>query len=274
MLKRPLRLLRAFAYGHWPRQYIGFVRRHVIPRLSFEGRRRFADGWHGKVLTHENARVIVDLRVPILRRDLEQIVPYSSARTLVLNAPPEIVVFECPCRHTRAVPCQPTQVCMMIGRSISAFMLKHHPGSARRLSQAEALELLRAEHERGHVHSAWFKDDLGGRFYALCNCCRCCCFGIEGMLKHGAPLVASSGYVATLDASRCSDCGVCRDACPFGAILTNGRTKVGWEKCMGCGVCTAQCPEGAITLACDERKGTPLDVRLYAGPSAASQALR
>jgi hypothetical protein len=39
---------------------------------------------------------------------------------------------------------------------------------------AEALDLLRAEHERGHLHSAWFKDVMLNRFYAICNCCKCC----------------------------------------------------------------------------------------------------
>jgi ferredoxin len=33
---------------------------------------------------------------------------------------------------------------------------------------------------------------------------------------------------------------------------------------MGCGACEVTCATGAITLARDERKGTPLDVRALA----------
>jgi ferredoxin len=270
MVRRTLRLLHGFVYGRWPRRYIHVMRRHVIPRLSVEGKQKLADGWHAKVLTHENAKAIVTLSYPIPRRDLEQIIPYASARMLVLNAPPAIVVYECPCRHTRENPCQPTQVCMMIGRSIADFMLKHHPDETRRISQAEALELLRAEHERGHVHSAWFKDAIGGRFYALCNCCRCCCFGLSAMREHKVPIVAASGYVARIDSASCTACAACGDACPFGAIDTDGEVRVRWEACMGCGVCTAQCPEKALSLVRDERKGIPLDVRLFE-PSAPTQ---
>jgi Pyruvate/2-oxoacid:ferredoxin oxidoreductase delta subunit len=265
MLRRALQLLHGFVYGRWTRRYIGVMRGHVIPRLSPEGKKKLADGWHAKVLTHENAKAIVSVNYAIPRRDLEQIIPYASARTLVLKAPPEIVVYKCACRHTRENPCQPTQVCMMIGRSVGDFRMKHHPAQTRRIGQAEALELLRAEHERGHVHSAWFKDAIGGRFYALCNCCRCCCFGIGAMLEQGVPIVASSGYVAEIDASRCSACTACRDACPFEAIEMNGEPRVSWAKCMGCGVCTTQCPEQAVSLVRDERKGIPLDVRLF-GP--------
>jgi Pyruvate/2-oxoacid:ferredoxin oxidoreductase delta subunit len=214
------------------------------------------------VLTHEHARAIITIDRDISERDLEQIIPYPAARNLVLKGPPDIVVYECACRHTRENPCQPTQVCMMIGRSIGDFILKYHPESSQRISQTEALELLRAEHERGHVHSAWFKDVIGGRFYAICNCCKCCCFGIEVMIKRGVPIVASSGYIAQVTESHCSACAVCQNACPFEAIEVSGNAVVNWEACMGCGVCVGQCPQEALSLVRDERKGIPLDVRL------------
>ncbi|GAG08268.1 unnamed protein product, partial [marine sediment metagenome] len=132
----------------------------------------------------------------------------------------------------------------------------------RRLTQSEALELLQAEHERGHLHSAWFKDAMLGRFYAICNCCKCCCEGIEAMVKYGAPMLASSGFVARVDDTQCDACETCVDVCPFDAISMNGTAVVNWEKCMGCGVCAGQCPDEAISLVRDERKGEPLDVRL------------
>ena len=53
----------------------------------------------GKVLTTENARAIVRLDEPIRRRDLEQIVPYPTARDIVLEGPPDVVAYECMCCH-------------------------------------------------------------------------------------------------------------------------------------------------------------------------------
>lgn len=78
------------------------------------------------------------------------------------------------------------------------------------------------------------------------------------------PSVASSGYVATLDASLCNACGVCADACPFDALKVNGCATLDWGKCMGCGVCVDQCAMEAMSLVRDERKGIPLDVRQIA----------
>lgn len=83
------------------------------------------------------------------------------------------------------------------------------------------------------------------------------------MLKYGVPMVASSGYIASVDAEHCRSCGTCVEACPFGAMTLNGRgAEIIWDNCMGCGICEGRCPYGAIALRRDERKGIPLDVRL------------
>jgi ferredoxin len=260
-ITRVFNALHGYIYGRWTPRYLSALRDQVIPRLQSRGRQRVADGFHSKVITSEEARAIITIDQPILRRDLEQIIPYAAARTLLLKAPLDIIVQDCPCRRTKENPCQPLDVCMIIGKPFTDFMLKHHPDKARRISQMEALEILQAEHERGHIHTAWFKDALGGRFYAICNCCPCCCFGLEVMAKYNAPMVAASGHVAQVDEALCTACGACEEACPFEAIKVNGTAVVNWDACMGCGVCTGQCPNDAVSLARDERKGVPLDVR-------------
>jgi ferredoxin len=257
-----LSAVHAYAYGRWTKQYLDLLTNQVFPRLSAAGRKRWADRYHGKVLTHDQARAIVTLNREIPRRDLEQIIPYAMARDLVLKGPPEVAVFPCACRQRRVNPCLPIQVCMVIGQPFVDFILEHHPKTSRRLSQTEAVELLEDEHRRGHLHSAWFKDVLLGRFYAICNCCKCCCGGIEAMRKHGVPMVASFGYVAHIDETACTVCGICEEKCPFDAIRMEGTAAVTWEACMGCGVCVSQCPGQAISLVRDEDKGMPLDVRL------------
>jgi ferredoxin len=254
--------LHGYVYGRWIKEYINLLINHIFPRLGPEGKKWLAGHYHGKVLTPDQAEAIITLDHDIPLRDLEQIIPYPMARDLVLKGPPEVAVFQCGCRQIRNNPCQPIQVCMVIGQPFVDFVLEHHPKSSRRLTQTEALELLRAEHERGHLHSAWFKDVLLDRFYAICNCCKCCCGGIEAMVKYGAPTMVSSGYVAKVDEKNCTVCGTCMDACPFGALSLNEVLAVSWEKCMGCGVCVGQCPSEAISLIRDEKKGIPLDVRM------------
>ncbi|MDR3686949.1 MAG: 4Fe-4S binding protein [Coriobacteriia bacterium] len=53
--------------------------------------------------------------------------------------------------------------------------------------------------------------------------------------------------VATVDAALCTGCGICRQACAFGAPrLLGGSAIVFEEMCHGCGLCLRACPEGAI----------------------------
>ncbi len=259
-----LNALHGYVYLRWIRVYIGTLVRLPDPRTSrtfARGAGWLAEHYHGKVLTHEHAREIITLNREIPLQDLEQIVPFPVARNIVLHGPPDVVAFECVCRHVRPTHCSPTQVCMAVGKPFTDFTLEHHPNDARRLTQAEALELLEAEHMRGHVHSAWFKDAMLNRFYAICNCCKCCCGGIEKM-RQGVRMMAGSGYVAEIDAALCANCDACVVACPFGALSMNdGGITRDWELCMGCGVCEVSCAAGAISLVRDERKGVPLDVR-------------
>jgi ferredoxin len=260
LLGRGRAFLHTYLYARWPREYIGTALKHTVPYFTPEQRQGAANAYHGKVMPTELAKRLVSVQQPIPMRDVERILPYPVARNLVLQGPPEIVALECPCRGTRTNPCQPTQVCMIVGQPFVDFILEHHPAKSRRLTTDEAVEMLEAEHQRGHVHAAYFKDAMLNRFYAICNCCKCCCGGIECMTKHGVPMMTSSGYLAEVNADLCKACGSCQRACAFDAIHVNGKASVDWEACMGCGVCEGQCPHHAITLVRDERKGIPLDV--------------
>ena len=49
-------------------------------------------------------------------------------------------------------------------------------------------------------------------------------------------------------ADKCTGCGTCESACPFGAIaVVEGVARV-YETCVDCGACIDSCPEGALVL--------------------------
>jgi len=279
-------IVHGYVYSRWPYFYIGvavgghrFTRamepvvRWFLKRFPADGggrdrkggmgeaaRKAFADSYHGKVLSVTDATRLVTVNRAIELRDLEAVIPYSKARDIILRHPDHIAVLDCPCRSARPNPCLPMDVCLIVGEPFARFILEHHPGRSRRISQGEAVEILRAEHRRGHVHHAFFKDAMLGRFYAVCNCCSCCCGAMQAQ-RHGVPMLASSGFTASVDQGLCMGCGLCAESCPFGALkLTDGKSRLDADACMGCGVCVDRCPEGAIGFRRDPRRGEPLDV--------------
>ena len=144
-------------------------------------------------------------------------------------------------------------------------MIEHNPKTTRRITQTEALEILHSEHERGHVHSAFFKDAMLNRFFSLCNCCTCYCGGMEMMKRYGEPMMSPSGYVAKTNPVALHQLWRLRESMPVQRLVDKEKKLVmDYEKCMGCGACVDKCPKEAKSLARDENKGIPLDVRAMA----------
>jgi ferredoxin len=273
--------LHGYVYARWPYLYIGIgtgehplsralaplVRglSRLLPALRAGPKRpgqiTFADTYHGKVMPLEAAKRLVTVEREIRLTDLERVIPYARARDIVLKNPDHIVVLDCPCRAARPDPCLPLDVCLIVGEPFASFVAEHHPGRSRWITQQEAEDILHAEHERGHVHHAFFKDAMLGRFYAICNCCSCCCGAMQAH-RSDTPMLASSGYVSQVTEDQCAGCGACADACPFEAIeMDSGHAVVDSSLCMGCGVCISRCDRGALALVRDPVKGEPLEIQ-------------
>jgi ferredoxin len=220
--------------------------------------------YHGKVVKIEDAVKLVTQKNPLKISPPEQVIPYKIARDIVLDNPTSIAVGVCACRAASPNPCLPPgkqETCLFIGDPYATFMAEKSP-LCRRCTQDEAVQIIEAAHKRGDVSCAYFKKDIGNRFFAICNCCDCCCLGIKSwnMLGGMIPVMVPSGYVAKVSED-CNGCGACDGACRFKAItLGNQVAEINAAKCMGCGVCEDVCPIGAIRLERDASKGLPLDL--------------
>jgi len=222
--------------------------------------------YHAKVVRLEEAVKLVTQKRDLHLTVPEQVVPYKMAKDVILTNPDSIAVGTCQCRLASPNPCLPPPMdgCIFVGDPHASFMAAHND-MFRKISQQEAVDTLEDCHEKGLVHSAFFKKDMGRRFYVICNCCSCCCGGIKAMNLFGGaiPVMTPSGYAAEVS-DECSGCGTCADnTCHFHAISMNeteDRAIIDIEKCMGCGVCVDMCPAGAITLRRDPSKGEPFDI--------------
>jgi ferredoxin len=268
------RFLDGYIYARWPLGYIGsaigergelrWLRPLFAPfLLTLLRPRRWANGYHGKVMPTESVKRLVSIHEDIDLTIPEQVIPFRSARDLILSQPHRIVVLDCPCRAAREHPCKPVDVCLIVGEPFASFVLEHSPRNARSITSDEAVQILEAEARRGHVHHAFFKEAMLDRFYAICNCCSCCCGAIQAQ-RHGTPMLISSGYTSRVDLQRCMECGACVAACPFGAVSLNGHLAIDVATCMGCGVCVSTCRHDALALVRDERKPAPLEVPISA----------
>ena len=273
-------LLHGYIYGRWPYLYIGIgVGEHPlskwyakfsswiqkwVPRKkrdeSAKPKGSIADTYHGKAIPLETAKQLVMINEPIQIPDLEKVIPYKRARSIIMKNPDHIVALDCPCRSARENPCLPLDVCLIVGDPFASFIHEHQPERSRWITRDEAITILQAEDERGHVHHAFFKDAMLERFYAICNCCECCC-GAMHAHRIGTPMLASSGYIAQVDEILCTGCSTCNEYCQFNALeVVYGINQVNYEKCMGCGVCVSKCDYDAMSLVTDETKGIPLEI--------------
>lgn len=285
--------IHGYVYGRWIYQYIGTglgatrLARIGAPLLNWlkrvrparplsepaPKRRTTADTYHGKVVTHAAAKKLVTVNRSVDLTNLEHVVPFDTATDIILRDPDHIAVLDCPCRSARENPCLPLDVCLVVGEPFVGFVEDQHPERARRITSEQAIAILAAEHERGHVHHAFFKDAMLGRFYAICNCCACCC-GAMNATRNGIPMVIPSGYIVQVDGEACAGCGACAEYCQFEALSIGYDFAISVDEaaCMGCGVCVDQCDLAALTLTRNPAHSVPLELDVLMAEAAVAQA--
>lgn len=112
------------------------------------------------------------------------------------------------------------------------------------------------------VIDAACKGCVPSRVYVTNLCQGCVARACEQTCKFGAITIA--GGKSIIDPSKCKNCGMCINACPYNAIVRlivpceqacpigaiskgdNGTATIDFEKCISCGKCVAACPFGAV----------------------------
>lgn len=257
---RPDRAVHGFIYYRFTDRYVAVVRhflerRELLPRVRGWAGRRLARTHHAKVVPTEQARRVLAVDKPVELRAHERVVPYEIARDVVLSVPLSITLTECACRAVAdgrgehdPDRCGSLAQCLYLGDPIAAYAAEHRPDRSRRLSVEEALDVVEQAARRDAVHTLWFKDAAAGRMYALCNCCTCCCVGLQAHREGFRPLVGS-GYTAAVTEGLCTGCGRCVGACAFAALsIADGTLAVDAARCFGCGTCARICEKDALHL--------------------------
>lgn len=245
----------------------------LVPRLKWFRPLHFildmaVNRYHAKILSSSDTQKIFTLNHDIrhIADENKQIVPFRYANKIIFQEPEHIAVMDCPCKKSYNT-CEPVKCCIAVGKSLSSFWLDHcQKYHAEKITQEQALDIIRKYRERGHVTQAFFKVATGGSTGVICNCCPDCCACLRAniylrQLESGMSMTAQSGYAIERDAEKCTRCGKCAEMCHFDAIqVANNEWRYNKNNCMGCEMCVEHCPEGALTLYVDPEKPLPLDL--------------
>ncbi len=204
------------------------------------------------VFTTEDGKkinIIIDKDV----RGDEFILPAKTVEDIIAKYD-EIAVGHCFCRNYNRVlghQCEmnaPSEVCFTFGKSARHTVSQ---GFARKITQEEALRILKQAEEAGLVHKAFHNgSNIQKEENSICNCCKDCCDTFTLWRNGASPMVNSTNYLSVINPDLCTGCGICVDRCPVDAIqLDAAGIAVREEKyCIGCGVCARFCPSEAISL--------------------------
>ena len=163
-----------------------------------------------------------------------------------------IGVAECYCRAMKDFQGQhcekPRETCFVFNEFAESLI---DQGIARRLELSEALAILVQAEKAGLVHNA---DNFQGQIRSICNCCSCCCPGLQAAIRGQKNVQADSRYVVSFDPAKCEHDYACVEACPINAITQNGGDPIiNLDFCFGCGLCVPSCPSGALRMVVREK---------------------
>jgi len=227
--------------------------------------------YHSKVLSREDTKKIftLDKNIRVISEDNKKIVPYKYATKIIFQEPEHIVVMDCPCKLATGAPRDTINSCLAVGKGISRLWMeqckKYNP---RKITQAEALELIDRLRKTGHITQAFFKVATGGSTGVICNCHPDTCVSLTASrlskkIDAALEMNADSGYSIQIDKDKCDLGADCVSVCPVGAItIEGGEPAYQKNDCLGCGLCAEQCQTNAISIYRDPEKTIPLDIDL------------
>jgi len=227
------------------------------------------DRYHAKILSFGDTRKILELNRDIahISDSNRSIIPYKFAYKIIFTEPDFIAVMDCPCKKTMGDEEWAIHSCIAIGKPVASFWLEHGKKyNAERITQHQALELIKNFRKHGYITQAFFKVATGGSTGVICNCHPKSCVSLKATqfakkFDDSLSMNAAAGYSVVHDETKCKHCGDCSRICPFNAIsVSNTSWMYNKNDCAGCELCVEHCTHNALSMDIDKSKPRPLDI--------------
>ena len=146
-------------------------------------------------------------------------VKYEEISYWLDKAGESIGVAPCECRKLRRMVGEGTadlefDCCINLGQYAESCI---RAGKARRITRAEAEEIILEAERRGAVHQL---SNIDGKDFSLfiCNCQWDTCMALKTSWYTQSPSLSRSNYLATVETEKCVACGGCVEVCPQNAV--------------------------------------------------------
>ncbi len=207
----------------------------------------------GRTLVHEEA---------LPEEDHTEILSWERASQIIQTAS-SVGISICSCRHKQShlgKACEKSQnTCLSLNFAADTLIRN---GIARPISSSEAMSVLEESKISGLAQTG---DNVQRKVTYICNCCGCCCGMVYAAKSFNIRnAIVTSNWIMEVDLSKCTGCGQCEKACPFGAIIMKQASEITKETkeenkkkkwavrdealCMGCGVCYSSCKFDALQM--------------------------
>lgn len=186
-----------------------------------------------------------------------QVLPIEDIRDVV-NKAVTVVRMPCACRWDSQH--QEVRCCFAVSYGLEpwyqgidmSYFGSLEDGGLERLAPEAAVEQMEALDAAGAVHSIWTM--MTPFIGAVCNCTPHDCLAMRTLTGIRVETMARAEWVAVVDETLCSGCGLCAGRCHFDAlhetVMREGRSmpRVDEHRCFGCGLCRTVCATGALAM--------------------------